>query len=191
MTDMEGKCVIFSAPSGAGKTSIVKYLLKSRNDLEFSVSACNREKREGETDGKDYYFLSTEEFKERIANDEFVEWEEVYENNYYGTLKSEIERIWQKGHHVIFDVDVKGGLSLTKYFKEKALAIFVKSPSLEILEERLIKRGTESKEKVQKRMEKAKEEIDFAKWFDEEIMNEDLDVACSHAKLLVNTFLDS
>ena len=107
MTETSGKCVIFSAPSGAGKTSIVKHLLKKRSDLEFSVSACNREKRKGEVDGKDYYFLSTEEFKKKIENDEFVEWEEVYDDNYYGTLKSEIDRIWSKGHHVIFDVDVK------------------------------------------------------------------------------------
>jgi guanylate kinase len=190
MSDKSGKCIIFSAPSGAGKTSIVKYLLRERTDLEFSVSACNREKRNNELDGKDYYFLSTEEFKKRIENDDFVEWEEVYEGNYYGTLKSEIERIWAKGHHVIFDVDVKGGLSLTKYFKEKALAVFVKSPSLEALEGRLRKRGTESDEKIGKRMEKAKSEIEFSKWFDEEVMNDNLDEACKNALQLVRNFLD-
>jgi guanylate kinase len=190
MSGKNGKCIIFSAPSGAGKTSIVKYLLRERPDLEFSISACNRERRVNEEDGKDYYFLSTDEFKKRIANDEFVEWEEVYEGNFYGTLKAEIERIWAKGHHVIFDVDVKGGLSLTKYFKEKALAVFVKSPSLEALEERLRKRGTETDEKIAKRMAKAKTEIDFAKWFDEEIMNENLDDACKKALKLVSSFLD-
>lgn len=191
ISDKGGKCVILCAPSGAGKTSIVKCLLKHREDLEFSVSACNREKREGEVNGKDYYFLDTESFRQYIEEGKFVEWEEVYEGNYYGTLKSEIERIWEKGNHVIFDVDVKGGLSLTRYFKEKALAIFVKAPSLQVLEERLRKRGTESEEKIKKRMEKAKEEMDYAKWFDEEILNEDLDVACKHAMLMVDTFLDN
>ena len=186
-----GRCVIFSAPSGAGKTSIVRYLLQERDDLEFSVSACNRAQREGEIDGKDYYFLSTEEFKKKIENDEFVEWEEVYKDNFYGTLKSEIERIWDKGHHVIFDVDVKGGLSLTKFFKEKALAIFVKSPSLEVLEQRLRKRNTETEEKIQKRMSKASEEITYSQWFDAEIMNDDLEQACSEAKLVVKTFLNN
>ena len=185
-----GRCIIFSAPSGAGKTSIVRYLLNERDDLKFSVSACNRPRREGEVDGKDYYFLSTKEFKEKINKDEFVEWEEVYKDNFYGTLKSEIERIWDEGYHVIFDVDVKGGLSLTKFFKEKALAIFVKSPSLEVLEERLRKRNTESEEKIRKRMNKAKEEIGYSQWFDAEIMNEDLEVACNEAKLAVKTFLN-
>ena len=123
-----GKCIIFSAPSGAGKTSIVKCLLETRNDLEFSVSACTREQRPNEENGKDYYFLSLEEFKDKINKGEFIEWEQVYQDQYYGTLKSEIDRIWSKGKHVIFDVDVIGGLSLTKYFKEKALAICARHP---------------------------------------------------------------
>ena len=132
---MEGKCIILCAPSGAGKTSITKYLLTQDLGLEFSISACNREKRENEEDGVDYHFLTTEAFKNKIDNNEFVEWEEVYADNYYGTLKSEIARIWRKGHNVIFDVDVEGGLSLTKYFGEKALAIFIQPPSIEALEE--------------------------------------------------------
>ena len=172
-----GKCIIFSAPSGAGKTSIVKHLLKIRNDLEFSVSACTREHRPEEIEGKDYYFLSLEEFKKKIVKEEFVEWEEVYQNQFYGTLKSEIERIWNKGHHVIFDVDVVGGLSLTKYFKEMALAIFVKAPSVEVLEKRLRSRGTEDDEKINKRLSKAAQEMDYAKWFDVVVLNEDLDTA--------------
>ena len=184
-----GKCIIFSAPSGAGKTSIVKHLLKVRNDLEFSISACNRERRPNEEDGRDYYFLDTESFKEKIEKGEFVEWEEVYKDQYYGTLKSEIERIWSKGKHVIFDVDVVGGLSLTRYFKEKALAIFVKAPSIEALEARLRSRGTEDDEKIAKRISKASQEMDYAKWFDVELLNDDLDKACRKAELLINTFL--
>ncbi len=184
-----GKCIIFSAPSGAGKTSIVKHLLNVRNDLEFSISACNRERRSNEEDGKDYYFLSTEDFRNKIDNEEFVEWEEVYTDQYYGTLKSEIERIWDKGMNVIFDVDVVGGLSLTKYFKEKALAIFVKAPSVDVLEKRLRGRGTESEEKIQKRLSKAAHEMDYAKWFDVELLNEDLDKACKQAEQMVDAFL--
>ena len=186
-----GKCIIFSAPSGAGKTSIVKHLLQSRSDLEFSVSACTREGRPEETNGKDYYFLSLEEFKEKISNQEFVEWEEVYQDQFYGTLKSEIERIWKKGHHVIFDVDVVGGLSLTKYFKENALAIFVKAPSTEVLEKRLRSRGTEDDEKINKRLSKAAQEMDYAKWFDVALLNDDFDTACAQAEAMVNTFINS
>lgn len=185
----EGKCIIFSAPSGAGKTSIVKYLLDERNDLEFSISACNREQRPNEVHGKDYYFLTTEDFKQKIESDEFVEWEEVYKDQFYGTLKSEIERIWAEGKHVIFDVDVKGGMSLTKYFKESALAIFVKAPSVEVLEQRLRSRGTETEEKIQKRLDKASHEMDHAKYFDVELLNADLDEACAEAAMMVNKFI--
>ena len=187
-----GKCIIFSAPSGAGKTSIVKHLLKVRNDLEFSISACNREKRSKEEEnGKDYYFLSTEEFRAKIDGGEFIEWEEVYKDQYYGTLKSEIERIWSHKKHVIFDVDVVGGLSLTKFFKEKALAIFVKAPDVETLEARLRSRGTEDEAKIAKRLAKAKQEMDYAKWFDIELLNEDLTKACREAELLVDAFIKS
>jgi guanylate kinase len=184
-----GKCIIFSAPSGAGKTSIVKHLLKVRNDLEFSVSACTREQRPGEVDGKDYYFLSPKEFRKKIDKGEFIEWEEVYEDQYYGTLKSEIERIWHKGKHVIFDVDVKGGLSLTRFFKETALAIFVKAPSVEALEKRLRSRGTETDEKIEKRLAKASQEMEYSKWFDLELLNDNFETACQEAEIIVNTFI--
>ena len=185
----QGKCIIFSAPSGAGKTSIVKHLLNVRNDLEFSVSACTREKRGDEVEGKDYYFLSVADFKKKISEGEFIEWEEVYQDQYYGTLKSEIDKIWKKNKHVIFDVDVVGGLSLTKYFKEKALAIFVKAPSIEALEKRLRSRGTESDEKIAKRLSKAYQEMDYAKWFDIELLNENLNKACKEAEMMVDAFL--
>ncbi|MDB4534786.1 guanylate kinase [Vicingaceae bacterium] len=186
---MEGKCIILCAPSGAGKTSITKYLLQQDLGLEFSISACNREKREGEIDGVDYHFLSTEDFKKRIENNEFAEWEEVYKDNYYGTLKTEINRIWNNGKNVIFDVDVEGGLSLTKHFGEKVLAMFIKPPSFEALEERLRARGTEDEEKIQKRLDKAVKELEFSKWFDYIILNDNLADAQKEVQMLVKTFL--
>lgn len=186
---MEGKCIILCAPSGAGKTSITKFLLQQDLGLEFSISACNREAREGEVDGVDYHFLSTKGFKNRIENEEFVEWEEVYKDNYYGTLKTEVNRIWNSGKNVIFDVDVEGGLSLTKYFGEKALAIFIKPPSFKALEERLRGRGTESEEKIQKRLAKADKEMSYAKWFDFVIVNDDLNKAQKEVLTLVKSFL--
>jgi len=186
---MEGKCIILCAPSGAGKTSITKYLLEQDLGLEFSISACNREKRENEVDGVDYYFLNTADFKRRIENEEFVEWEEVYKDNFYGTLKTEINRIWNSGKNVIFDVDVEGGLSLTKHFGEKALAIFIKPPSVEALEERLRSRGTEDEEKIQKRLAKAEKELGYAKWFDTVIVNENLEIAQQEVLTIVKSFL--
>ena len=186
---MEGKCIILCAPSGAGKTSITKYLLSQNLGLEFSISACNREKRENEVDGVDYYFLNTADFKQKIENEEFLEWEEVYKDNYYGTLKTEINRIWDSGKNVIFDVDVEGGLSLTKHFGEKALAIFIKPPSVEALEDRLRSRGTESEEKIQKRLEKAEKELGYSKWFDTIIVNENLETAQKEVLTIVNSFL--
>ncbi|MDG1476478.1 MAG: guanylate kinase [Vicingaceae bacterium] len=186
---MEGKCIILCAPSGAGKTSITKYLLQQELGLQFSISACNREPRKGETDGVDYHFLSTQTFKDRIENDEFVEWEEVYNDNYYGTLKSEINRIWEDGNSVIFDVDVEGGLSLTKHFGEKALAIFIKPPSFEALETRLRGRGTETEEKIQNRLAKAEKEMGYSKWFDYIIVNEELATAQQEVFSLVKSFL--
>jgi len=162
----KGKCVIFSAPSGAGKTTIVHNLLAEELGLEFSISACSRSPRPNEKDGVDYYFLGQDEFKRRIQNNEFVEWEEVYTNNFYGTLKSEMERIWEQGKVVIFDVDVIGGLNLKKEFKEDALAIFVKPPSYEELEKRLRGRSTETEEKIKQRMDKAQNELMFADDFD-------------------------
>lgn len=186
---MEGKCIILCAPSGAGKTSITKFLLSQDLGLEFSISACNREKRDNEVDGVDYYFLNTEDFKRRIENEEFVEWEEVYNDNYYGTLKTEINRIWNSGKNVIFDVDVEGGLSLTKHFGEKALAIFIKPPSVEALEERLRSRGTEDEEKIQKRLDKAEKELGYSKWFDTIIVNENLETAQQEVLTIVSSFL--
>ena len=186
---MEGKCIILCAPSGAGKTSITKYLLQQDLGLEFSISACNREQRGDEINGVDYHFLSTEAFKNQINNDEFVEWEEVYKENYYGTLKTEINRIWNRGKNVIFDVDVEGGLSLTKHFGENALAIFIKPPSFEALESRLRRRGTEDEEKIQQRLAKAEKELDYSKWFDYIIVNDELEKAQQEVLTLVNSFL--
>lgn len=184
-----GKALIFSAPSGSGKTTLVKYLLQNNTDLGFSISASTRDKRgRTEQDGKDYYFLSPEEFKKKIDNDEFIEWEEVYEGNFYGTLKSEIERLWSEGKNVIFDVDVKGGLSLKKYFGDKALAIFVKVPSMEVLKERLKDRGTESEESLSRRLFKAKFEMSFEDKFDVVLVNEDLEQSLAKAQELYTQF---
>jgi guanylate kinase len=182
---MAGKAIIFSAPSGSGKTTIVKHLLKTNSDLGFSISASTRDKR-GRTEqhGKDYYFLTPEDFKKKIDNDEFVEWEEVYEGNFYGTMKSEIERIWKEGKNVIFDVDVKGGLSLKKYFGDRALAIFVKVPSLEVLKARLNDRGTETPESLSRRLFKAKFEMTFQDKFDVVLVNEDLEKSLAQAQRL-------
>ena len=185
----QGKCVIFSAPSGAGKTTIVHYLLRRNLGLEFSVSACSRDPRENEIDGKDYHFLGIEGFKKKIAENAFVEWEEVYSNNFYGTLKSEMERIWSEGKTVIFDVDVIGGLNLKKKFQDNALAIFVQPPSYEELENRLRKRSTESEDKINQRMEKATKELSFSSEFDFILINDDLEIACEKAEELVKEFL--
>ncbi|AWW30063.1 guanylate kinase [Echinicola strongylocentroti] len=186
-----GKAFIFSAPSGSGKTTIVKHLLSSRSDLGFSISACTRDKRgRHEVHGKDYYFLSPQEFKEKIDQDEFIEWEEVYEGNFYGTLKSEIQRIWDSGKHVIFDVDVKGGLHLKEYFGEKALAVFVKVPSLDTLEERLKDRGTESEESLSRRIYKAKFEMTFEEQFDATLVNDNMEKSFQEAEKLINAFIE-
>lgn len=186
---MAGKALIFSAPSGSGKTTIVKHLLDNNKDLGFSISASTRDKR-GRTEqhGKDYYFLSPEEFKRKIDNNEFIEWEEVYAGNFYGTLKTEIERIWSEGKNVIFDVDVKGGINLKKYFGEKALAIFVKVPSLEVLKERLKERGTETEESLSRRLFKANFEMSFQDKFDKVLINEDLNQSLRMAQQLYNEF---
>jgi len=184
-----GKALIFSAPSGSGKTTIVHHLLKTNNDLGFSISASTRDKRgRKEVDGKDYHFLSPEEFKLKIDANEFIEWEEVYAGNFYGTLKSEINRIWADGKNVIFDVDVKGGINLKKYFGEKALSIFVKVPSLEILAERLKERGTETEESFSRRLFKAKFEMSFQDKFDVVLLNEDLSTSLAEAQRLYEDF---
>src|SRR5687768_17321780 len=189
---MPGKAIIFSAPSGSGKTTIVKHLLQHNPDLGFSISASTRDKRgRKEEHGKDYYFLTPQQFKKKIDNDEFVEWEEVYEGNFYGTLKSEIERIWKEGKNVIFDVDVKGGLNLKKYFGNKALSIFVKVPSEEILKERLHDRGTETPESLSRRLFKAKFEMSFQDQFDVVLVNEVLDKSLAEAQQLYDTFKKS
>lgn len=185
-----GKLVIFSAPSGAGKTTIVHHLLKTFPSLEFSVSATSRALRGDEQHGVDYYFLSVEEFRKRVDNNEFVEWEEVYPGQMYGTLKSEVERIWRKGHHVIFDVDVKGGINLTKQFGERALSVFVMPPSIETLELRLRHRATESEEKIQMRLAKAKRELDEAVHFDTVLINDNLESALVRAEDLIRQFLN-
>lgn len=189
---MPGKAIIFSAPSGSGKTTLVRYLLQNNADLGFSVSASTRDKRgRTEQDGKDYYFLKPEEFKKRIDNNEFIEWEEVYEGNFYGTLKSEIQRIWDEGKNVIFDVDVKGGLSLKKYFGNKALSVFVKVPSIEVLENRLKDRGTESVESLSRRLFKVKFEMAFEDKFDKVLVNDDLEESKRKAQQLYDEFKKS
>lgn len=188
-SQVTGKCIIFSAPSGAGKTTIVRHLLAQELGLEFSISACSREPRNTEKHGVDYYFLGIEGFKEKIAENAFVEWEEVYADNFYGTLKSEIERIWKAGKTVAFDVDVIGGLNLKNQLKEQALAIFVQPPSVEELEKRLRNRSTETEEKIQMRMSKAREELALAPKFDVILENIELEVACKQASDLVKNFL--
>ena len=186
---MPGKAIIFSAPSGSGKTTIVKHLLKNNPDLGFSISASTRDRRgRTEKNGQDYYFLSPIDFKNKIDNNEFVEWEEVYEGNFYGTLKSEIQRIWDSGKNVIFDVDVKGGMNLKKYFGDNALAIFVKVPSFEILKERLHDRGTESEESLSRRLFKAQFEMSFQDHFDRILVNENLQQSLTEAQRLYDEF---
>ncbi len=186
---MNGKCVIFSAPSGAGKTTIVHHLLQQEMGLEFSVSACSRSKRANETDGKDYYFLSVADFKAKIAANDFLEWEEVYTDNFYGTLKSEIDRIWNMGKHVIFDVDVEGGVNLKKVFGDRALAVFVKPPSIDHLRERLQNRATETPESIARRLGKAAKELGYAGQFDHVLLNDNLQRAFEEAEQVVGDFL--
>src|ERR1700756_660734 len=185
----EGKLIIFSAPSGAGKTTIVQHLLGKMPELEFSISATTRKARGDEKDGKDYYFISKEEFLHLIAKKHFVEFEEVYSGTFYGTLRTEIERIWKKGKTVIFDIDVEGGLHLKRKYGEQALAIFVQPPSLEVLIERLTGRGTDSPEKLQERFAKAEKELNYAPEFDIILKNHDLQTACGEAEELVRKFI--
>jgi guanylate kinase len=189
--DFKGKLFVFSAPSGSGKTTIVRHLLKQeRFNLEFSISATSREPRGEEKDGIDYYFISAKEFIQKIKNDEFLEWEEVYRDNFYGTLKTEVERIWAKGKHVIFDIDVAGGLRIKKKFPEETLAVFVKPPSVDELKIRLKKRSTENEDKINMRIAKASVELATAPQFDKIIKNYDLEVALNEAENLVANFLE-
>ena len=187
----KGKLIVFSAPSGSGKTTIVRHLLgKEYLNLEFSISAATREARGEEVNGKDYYFMSLEEFKTHIKNEDFVEWEEVYRDNFYGTLKSEVERIWSKGKNVIFDIDVAGGLRIKHKFPEETLAVFVKPPSVDELKRRLKERSTETEEKINMRIAKAHVELATAPQFDVIIKNYDLDIALEEAYQLVKDFVN-
>jgi guanylate kinase len=189
MSPDNGKLIIFSAPSGSGKTTLVRHLLEEIPKLSFSISATSREPRGKEKHGHDYYFLSNEDFDQKVENNEFLEWEEVYAGNKYGTLRSEVERLWSEGKHAIFDIDVVGGLNLKKQYGDRALAVFVKVPSLEELENRLRSRQTESEEKIQQRVDKAYEESKFAEDFDTIIVNENLAVAKAEAFREVSDFI--
>jgi guanylate kinase len=190
MKEKQGKLIIICAPSGSGKTTIVKAVLQQLDHLEFSVSATSRQPRSGEENGRDYYFLQTEEFQKRIDRDDFLEWEEVYKGSYYGTLKSELQRIWDKGNHVIFDVDVEGGLSIKKHYPENSLSVFIKPPSLEELKKRLTGRGTETEETLKKRVEKAEIELSYAERFDLVVVNDDLHKAIGETLENIRQFID-
>jgi len=186
----EKKLLIFSAPSGSGKTTIVNYLLKQGLPLEFSISATSRAPRGEEVNGKHYHFLSVEDFKNRINSEEFVEWEEVYTDTFYGTLKSELERIWNNGKHVVFDVDVVGGVNLKKLFGSQAMSVFIQAPSVDELRKRLTGRGTDSEEVIAKRIEKAEFEMGFAKEFDHLVVNDILQNACDKVLEKVQNFIE-
>ena len=187
---MNSKVIIFSAPSGAGKSTIVNHLLGQYPELEFSISATSRAPRGQEQHGVEYYFFSADEFRKLIAEDSFVEYEEVYAGSFYGTLKSEVDRIWAKGHTIIFDIDVQGGVNLKKFFGEKALSVFIQAPSVEILRERLIGRGTDTDEAIERRVTKAASEMEFAEGkFDYVLINDDLQTAKAEADKVIGDFL--
>ncbi len=189
MKKMKGKVIIFSAPSGSGKSTIVRHILELYPDMEFSVSATSRPPRGEEVHGREYYFISNEEFSRRVEAGEFVEWEQVYAGRCYGTLKSEIERIWAKGHVVIFDVDVKGGVNLKNYFGDDAFSVFIKAPSIEELRRRLVLRGTDTPEAIEERVAKASEEMTWQDKFDFVLVNDDLQTAYAEAEKAVAAFL--
>ena len=186
---MSNKVIIFSAPSGSGKSTIVSHILKLHPDMEFSLSATSRAPRGQERNGIEYHFFTADEFRKMIAEDKFVEYEEVYAGSFYGTLKSEVQRIWDKGHVIIFDVDVKGGVNLKKYFGDKALSVFIQAPSVEELRKRLVARGTDSAEAIAKRVAKASEEMTYADKFDYILVNDDLQKAYAEAEKVVDDFL--
>ena len=187
---MDNKVIIFSAPSGAGKSTIVNHLLKLYPELEFSISATSRAPRGQERHGVEYYFFSADEFRKMIAEDKFVEYEEVYSGSFYGTLRSEVERIWAKGHAIVFDIDVQGGVNLKRIFGDKALSVFIQAPSVEVLRERLVGRGTDSEEAIEKRIAKAASEMEFAAGkFDYVLINDNLQSALAEAEDTISRFL--
>lgn len=187
---MEGKLIIFSAPSGSGKSTIINYLLTQNLNLAFSISATSRDPRGEEQHGKEYYFLSPDEFRQRIANDEFLEYEEVYTDKFYGTLKSEVERLTKEGKNVIFDVDVLGGVNIKKYYGKRALSVFIQPPGIEELRKRLVGRATDAPEVIEKRIERAEFELSFAPQFDVVIVNDNLEKAESETLQVIREFLD-
>jgi guanylate kinase len=182
--------ILFSAPSGSGKTTIIRHIMQHFRNLEFSISATSRPPRQGEQNGVDYYFLSPDEFRKRVNNNDFLEWEEVYTDTYYGTLKAEVERISDKGNVVVFDVDVNGGINIKRYFGNDAIAIFVMPPSMEVLEQRLRNRGTDSEESIVRRLARSAKELDEAKNFDITVINDDLNTAVQETKTIVADFID-
>ena len=186
----EKKMFVFTAPSGAGKTTVVKHLLSNYDNLGFSISATTRTKRAGETDGVDYYFLTAEEFKKKIVQNEFVEWEEVYENQFYGTLKSEVERIWDEGKFLVFDIDVRGATNIKKFFGNQCMAVFIRPPSFEVLKQRLIDRNTENEAALKKRIDKVIKELTYEPNFDLVLVNDQLDVTLREAETIVNVFIN-
>ena len=186
---MEGKTVVISAPSGAGKTSIVNFLLSRIPSLSFSISACSRTKRLDEINGKNYYFLDSSTFKSKISKGDFLEWEEVYPDHYYGTLNSELERIWGENKHVVFDIDVAGGINVKKRFHSNCISIFILPPSVGALEERLLSRGSETQSSINKRINKAEQEIAKRSDFDHIVLNDDFTTACEEVLILVKNFL--
>lgn len=187
---MNNKVIIFSAPSGAGKSTIVNHLLKLHPELEFSISATSRAPRGQEQHGVEYYFYTADDFRQMISEDRFVEYEEVYSGSFYGTLRSEVERIWAKGHTIIFDIDVQGGVNLKRIFGEQAFSIFIQAPSVEVLRERLNGRGTDTEEAIERRVAKAASEMEFAAGkFDHVLINDDLQTALAEAEKIVGDFL--
>lgn len=191
MGKSKGKLFVFSAPSGSGKTTIVHHLLAQKEiNLEFSISATSRQKRGNEKDGKDYYFISPDTFKNHINNDDFLEWEEVYQDNFYGTLKSEVERIWANGNHAIFDIDVVGGLRIKSKYPQRTLAVFVQPPSIEEMEKRLRNRKTDTEDRIKERVDKAERELNFAPDFDVVLVNDNLEKAKKEAFNLVKDFIN-